>query len=264
MNNFFKFRSLLDKSGEGMCYTVYKSSHDNPAQTYRNMMVMDTASAWLAYNDGMVQHSPDHSFPVEQWTDFWYSLATHLKDNPADIEIVAQRWYRCIDKQDIEFAASVKYKEPVAPKYTVNYYSLRERKMSTSPSKVHDKRWSEVHSYLDGSLTGCIRVLADNMGCDRRQYLANVLAIRDVLEQQGRTTIPHLEVCKAAGLNPYDHRTANTMLEAFGIVSRMVEAEQLREQALRGLDCFTSNRENERLMAERKAEQERAEAEQVA
>lgn len=258
MDNFFKFRSLLDKRGDGLCYTVYKSSHDNPAQTYRNMMVFGKASAWLAYDDGMVQHSPDHSFPADQWLDFWYSLAMHLKDNPKDIEVVAYGWHLGISTDEIKFAPTVKYKEPVAPKYTVSYYSLRECKVSSSPSKKHDKRWEEINSSHDGTLLGCIRLMRENMGCDRATWMHNALALRDELTSVHGGYCSDIDLCKAIGLEPKDRDDADWMIDAYRSVAMMVDSFKMQEQAIRFVECVTHNMDNVRRRAEEKA------AEQVA
>jgi hypothetical protein len=86
-------------------------------------------------------------------------LAKHLGETeaPEHIEIVHRRWFSEWDSYASLLAAKkVLYKEG---KY--QWFSKEDFKVSTAPSKRHDKRWEEVPQWADGSVASIYRLISD-------------------------------------------------------------------------------------------------------
>ena len=119
------------------------------------------------YGDGLTQHSGDWSVQVEFLADYLASLATAML--AGDEELISHaRWEFRADcsVEKIEFAASVVFKMALRPdgqetgyEKTRRYFSVEERKVSSSPAKKYDKRYKEVESWCDGSAEAIYRML---------------------------------------------------------------------------------------------------------
>lgn len=75
----------------------------------------------------------------------------------------------------IEFAASVKYKEPKQNKkgYWVGnqYYSMQFQRVSTVSSKQYDKRWERVADFHNGSFESVMRLVSPQPGEKFNHYV---------------------------------------------------------------------------------------------
>ena len=112
---------------------------------------------FMTYGDGMVQHSPLESLEPANTIDYLYSLAEFLLQNPKEIEEVRSGWAYDESSQTIAFLASLHWKEE-----KTKYYSFNDCKVSGADSKRHDKRWTEIPQYADGTLSSVYRLfLAD-------------------------------------------------------------------------------------------------------
>lgn len=113
------------------------------------------AGFFMVYNDYPVQHSMESHVQRASLVDYIESMAIALKEGPSEArEFVARTWRNHYDKRDFEFVASIKYREDKR-----QWYSTRERKVSSSDSKRHDKRWQEVPQFANQSFGACMRLL---------------------------------------------------------------------------------------------------------
>ncbi|GAC1495712.1 MAG: hypothetical protein NVS1B6_00100 [Steroidobacteraceae bacterium] len=117
------------------------------------------------YGDGLCQHSPEWTVPVEFLTDYLASLAAAaLKDR--ELALAMRYTINRGLQRDIsyDFASKVIHKEPVAPQTYLprRYFSRDLRKISASDKCRHDKRYEEIDSGMDGSPLGMLRVLRES------------------------------------------------------------------------------------------------------
>jgi hypothetical protein len=155
------FRSLHNPA---IAYTLHNSSTDLWDSWYRSShrALAAWAGQFEVYNDYPVQHSHESIVIREQFADYCASLAKGLTDtDPALLqqagecyaldELIPDKHSRSETK--LQFFHALIYKET-----KTQYYNARERRVSTSSSKRHDKRWEELPSWADGSAEACYRL----------------------------------------------------------------------------------------------------------
>jgi len=104
--------------------------------------------------DKSTAHTPDMPLPIQLLPDYLYSLAAAIQTNPEIIDTIGYDLRCPVDEQDMEFAEGIGYNSE-----KVRYFNLKERKVSSTPSKRFDKRWEEIKSYMDGTPLGMFHVL---------------------------------------------------------------------------------------------------------
>ncbi len=153
MAELYKFPSLAfsDKYG----YRFDTSHTARSPQVHEAMVFFET------YGDGMVQHAYEQSIIPELAADYFASLAAWLIANPDDVDKVRFSIPNFSGaEKDFAFAASVIYKAPPEGKYEKpRYYSLEEKKITSSESKQHDKRYDRIASWMDGKAESIMRLL---------------------------------------------------------------------------------------------------------
>jgi hypothetical protein len=148
----FKFPSLAQPEKYGY---LFDSMHHS---TY--VEVDDACLFFDTYGDGMTQHSLEVCIPTAFAADYFASLAAFLLECPDMVD--SCRFHFSYDWPDslIEFAASVVYKDPPEGKWAKpRYYSMEEKKISSSESKRHDKRYEEITSWMNGKADAIQRLL---------------------------------------------------------------------------------------------------------
>lgn len=253
MDNLIRFPSLTNPQETG--YTVYANSTETSSDLTRRdgNALSSWAAAWPTYGDGIVQHGPDYPVQGEALGDFCASLATYLVDLPLHaqqeaLELVAKNWPKDVSAEDIRFYRSATHKEG-----KTRYYSPRERKVSTSESKRHDKRWDAIHERMDGSVKAIVGLFY------RHEYVAGGLLARLALyrqvkrvleEQEGQDKAPYCNLATEKDLLGTDQRKNWTTLQAFDAVDELVRSYRLRASAERSLECWRSNQANRARRAE--------------
>lgn len=149
-----KFRSLTNGQIGYMIDTdVDYTSHWVVERTWR---------MFETFGDGMIQHSTDHPVTKDCLGDFLFSLASLMADNPSDEELfreVASDVWRGPKKGDIEFAASIRFKESDREYMKQRYFSIVERKIGSRKKCEYDKRYTEIHDWCDGGSKAIYRII---------------------------------------------------------------------------------------------------------
>ncbi len=179
------------------------------------------AVAFYTYGDGLTQHSGSWLVQEEQFRDYCYSLAASMLSLPVKGELQASMRFHWPDKTSVaklRFAQSVRYDAK-----KIRYYSMQEQRLSASDSKRHDRRWSEVPSWADGTAASMARLI-------RGDYLGS-----GVLEEY-RLHLDCYDYNQATPGSPWSQRPEyvlqfsgidHSYLEienAFNAVARLVEA----------------------------------------
>ena len=166
---FRKFASLAHGKEFGYLYDSAAWDANAPIESKFRM--------FQTYGDGNIQHSGEWSITAEHFADYLVSLAEVMLN---DTELT-QELYFAINRRpsikQIEFAASVIYKAPKdGSGWSLKgrrYFSLKEMKISSSPSKEHDKRYTEITDVHDGTPASIFRILMTDSyadGLDRYCY----------------------------------------------------------------------------------------------
>jgi hypothetical protein len=131
------------------------------------------------YGDGLCQHSGDWPITNEYMADFLAGLATAMLTDEELANTVCYEIAQGPKVEDIEFAASVVFKpreavaaDSWASSYEAKdrYYSIAERKISSSPAKQHDKRYARVEQWNNGSPAAIYRMLLPEFAKDLERY----------------------------------------------------------------------------------------------
>jgi hypothetical protein len=174
------------------------------------------------------------------------------------------------DKQ-IAFAASIVYKKPAEKdKYSDKgrkYFSVKEMKLSASPAKEHDKRYTEVTDIHDGSNRSIFRILVPEYSDGLIKY-NYAHAIRAWVEAQDDKTrrgnwmerpAEFLGWFKNQGM---DSRRAHDLVSeidsAYHAATCVCQSYNVRDSAIRSIECYLRNAENRKRFA--REETARAEA----
>lgn len=197
------------------------------------------------YGDGLCQHSGDWSVTVEHIADYLASMAQSLLDIRDDER--RQRIYQAMffilnrkpSVKQIEFAASIVFKESDKEWGSRRYYSIKEIKVSKSSAKEHDKRYAEIPSWADGSADAIYRLLVPEYadGIDRYAYLS---AIRDwaIASDRGYMQLP----AEWLGWfkNDPDYREKSlAMRDAWEMCWNVCESFRLKDSALGQLEHYS-------------------------
>lgn len=194
--------------------------------------VCQWAGFYCTYGDGIVQHSPDLAVQREMLADFCASLAQHLQVNPGDVEVVAKHWPNHLPSRSrILFLAGLRYKDDGKRRY----FHEHDDKVSAAESKRHDKRWEEVPTWADGSLSAVMSLL-NQRGYSWLHSYATWLHAAQVLRDEHGT---YSNVDDQLKLPEWTHY-------AFEAVNERVQAFRLLASADRFLNCWKTCMENKK------------------
>jgi hypothetical protein len=177
-----KFKPLAHSDEFGYAY-------DSQAMDF-NAPFLDHFRIYHTYGHDLVQHSPDWSVTVDQAADYLASLAEAMKDDQELLEAVRFHISRRPSRKEIEFAASIKWKEDSK----VRYFSVAEQRISSSDSKRHDKRYQEIGSQCDGTAQSIFRILVREYAAGLERY-CYAHAIREwCLENGSNDDRPYMQL----------------------------------------------------------------------
>ena len=235
-----KFESISHSDTHGYAYDTDGWSSD--AQLHTNFRMFQT------YGDGLCQHSSDWPVTKEFTADYLLSLAAAML---ADVELADYLLYRVSDKpsdDSIAFAASVVFKaidETHSWEKKTRYFSVSEKKITSSDTKQYDKRYQRVESWCDGKADAIYRMLIPeySSGLERLQYAT---AIRDWLMRQenGWMELP-ARFLKWTESND----TAREIMHALESAQYVVESTRLRHAAESNIASTRRNLESAKAQA---------------
>ena len=153
-----RFPSLKDPAKYG--YSFDTDNYDSRA------FFSDKFRQYETYGDGLCQHSGDWSIQVEFLADYLASLATAMLTDEELLSYARWEFRADVNREKIEFAASVVFKsakklsgDDTGYEKNRRYYSVEERKVSSTPAKQYDKRYQQVEQWCDGSAEAIYRIL---------------------------------------------------------------------------------------------------------
>lgn len=227
-----------------------KIGYSFDSQEYSQRPAVDECClAWDTFGDGMCQHSGAWPIATERAADYFASLASHLLEHPENMDSLSWKLRQEVNVKDIEFAASVIYREPKDDKpYKRQYYSKQERKVSGA-DKRNDRRYEEVKKWMDGRPEAIVQLLWQSFYSPFQTYSLNC-AVRDWAqagEGRGWMDLPTL----AADWDQEKKRTLHSSYDLLQGVLRHLEGIRSMRSSL---DCWKHNLENrQRIEAEKNA-----------
>jgi hypothetical protein len=163
-----RFSSVFHSEKFGYEYVDFSSLEFRSNEAYafnRSFRVYDTLG------DGNTQHSPSTPIRPELLYDFLASLLRHLTEQfqlMAQGRLNREEFFRLVDRrlhsdlssdrhgnEVLEFASTVVWQSKQDDAGNVHvkrrWYSLDERKITSSASKIHDRRYLEVEEWQTGT-----------------------------------------------------------------------------------------------------------------
>ena len=134
--------------------------------------------AFQTYGDGTTQHSGVWCPQLHEVTDVCLSIASAIVANPSN-----EAWQTLTDlinycnSTSITFALSVKYDEGKC-----RYYSLTDRKITAATAKKHDRRYSPIQTWHNGSPASACHVL---MGAANWDWLIRLFVLDELRAHVG-------------------------------------------------------------------------------
>jgi hypothetical protein len=201
---------------------------------------------FYVYNDGLTAHSESWSVQVEYLTDFLASLSEACLTNDELAKDVLFTIHRRPRLEEIEFAASVIYKEP-ANWNKRKFFSAKEMKISGNQDKEHDKRYEEVKDWCDGSPKAIFRILIGEYASGMTKY-SYAEAIREWALKQ-----PNMYMEMAAEFLGWfkgdDQREkARALRDAYEACYNITESYRLRHAAESGVANYKRRIEQKRFV----------------
>lgn len=195
-------------------------------------------AAWCAiyetYGDGNIQHTPALPIRQELMADFLASFAKHCLEDEKLLAHVESFWPRPVENSLFQFALNIKYVED-----KTRYYSWDEQKISSADSKRHDRRWHEIPGWANGSPRAALQLIFQKSPHSEieRYSAANQLSnyLRSLNQHVGyvedwldiKNVSPHLDW-------------------AFQAADQLVTSHRSRKRAIRGVEGYLQNIENDR------------------
>lgn len=194
---FVRFPSLMHPTELGYAF-------DSSAYRRDNGGIESKFRAYHTYGHGLTQHSNDWSITYEHLGDYLASLATYmLKNRPASLEVnqedpdlseserTHRELYRALSyivlerprQEQIEFAASIIWKESDEEYRKRRYYSIELKKITKDREKEHDKRYKQIERSDDGSAEAVLRMIVPQH-CDGMDRYCYAVAITDWFHTQ--------------------------------------------------------------------------------
>ena len=237
-------------------FTIHNNTYDiDDSRRSGSAKLAEWAGQFQTYADEMTQHSPEWQVLSEpaEWANYCESLAIFvLSDSPEAREAGDMLRYHLYHSSYAEpaavtFAMSVKHKEGKR-----QYYSMSDRKVSTSESKRHDRRWEEVPEWADGSLASVWRLLKPGYDMGALPLYIRAAAIRDEYNvQTGNYT---LAVNSMIGLE-WERPIALYLRQVTDAIVAIAKAYGQLDSARSTMSCYQSNRQGHETNMARKAEE---------
>ena len=218
-------------------YVVHSSRMDLWDECRRGWPLAQWAGFFQTYGDGNIQHSPEAAVQVDAFVDFCASLAKAILDgNTIAWKILAQHLPPGVNTERIRFAMSVQHKEG-----KTRYYSMSEKKVSSSESKAHDRRWEKVEDWMDGSVTATYRLARGN-GSDYKFLEAYGIAhqVRETCALLNDDYGP-LPTEMLGADDRFDTLTVRDQFDAFRSIQSLAKAWHEREYGERLVNCLLEN-----------------------
>lgn len=228
-----------------------------------NGQVDPTFRQYKTYGDNLTQHSGDWGVTTEFMADYCLSLAAAMVDDQELSDKLEYIFRRGPSVADIEFAASVRFKPSDDDYSKRRYFSLDEKKISSSSAKEHDKRYTLITKYHDGSPEAIYRLLTPEYSSGLTKYLY-ATAIRDwVLTQKGMYMDFAADFLKFWGnTDRTDTPKSRELRDAVDSVQAICQSWMLRRQVERHLE--NSRRNLAHRIAQAEAERAAAEVSETA
>lgn len=230
-------------------YTWLEHAFDSPWRYERNRDCLCDAAGWFqTYGDGMVQHSPDRPVVRTDALDYLASMVAHLYDSHDEetLACVAQHWPHpeChIGRSAVVFALGLRYVEGKRRYYTIS----DGYKVSSSDSKRHDKRWTEVPEYADGSVVAALRLVNRSYASPLETY-SLAYFIDQTTRELGGCSLSWPDLARATGFIPDDsdyndgsRQYGCNLHSAFYCVNEYVGAWRMMDGAKRNWSCLENN-----------------------
>ncbi len=236
---FVKFASLKEPEQFGYAYDSDTwDSHAPISHRFRQFATYGDVHT----NGNVTQHSGAWSVQVEYLADFLASLATAMMDNTELIQRVSYDIERAPTDEAIAFAASVIFKAQSEGSYyekKSRWFSIEERKITTTAEKRYDKRYQPVEQWCDGSVEAIYRMLIPEFARGM-EYYCYANAIREwCLNGPKGENRPYFEGLPAQFLKWLngDHHKALELRYAFNACKSLCDSYRQRRSA----ECDLSN-----------------------
>ena len=263
-----KFASIAHSDEFGYAYDSEAWERDT-----RTTGVESKFRMFQTYGHDLIQHSSDWSVTPEHLTDYLYSLTAELlremEDRDDFLRSVGYEMNRGPNKDVIEFAAGVIYKESDKDWNKRRYFSVSEMKISNKREKEYDKRYQEVRESDDGTPEAVYRMILPEYvdGFTRMQYAQ---AVRDWFfddkNTRGRKTSCSMELPGAFlkwfgdGRQGDRWERARKLRSAFETCKAVIDSWHAKRVAESGLEDYRCDLARERKKSEQPAETEPVEA----
>lgn len=211
------FPSIAHSSKYGY---AYDSSAWSGTETNSSFRMFETMG------DGLTQHSNDWGVTFEYLSDYLQSLGAAMLSNDELTTAVSYVVLRKPDTEKIEFAASVVWKDSDQHWEKRRYYSIKLQKVG-GRAKEHDKRFTEITKYQDGSRSSILKLVTSEYA-DGFERFQNAEAVRLWAGEQKK----HVEV--GEGWPEWfdgEWRKNNAVRGAMELCRALAEAKQHRERA---------------------------------
>ena len=244
-------------------YTLHSDSMALWDSAYRSTRpIGPMCGEFPTYGDGSCQHGYEHAATCQDpviFADYCASLASFLIDTPTTeeigdaIHVALGRIVDCDSREAIEFALSVKYKEG-----DYRYFNVSDRKVSGRASLAHDKRWTRITEYHNGTARTAYSVLHHDESCiSTLELFARFEAIALVARESNDVYVPYDGTVREVwgdltGDIPQSFReVSGRVYDAFGALRLIVQSILGRGRAISNLETYVSNsrRESEKRAA---------------
>lgn len=134
---------------------AYKLTSDWDWNNRGNAPLSLHISQYETYGDGTCQHSNSWPAQFSDLTDVCLSFTRAVCEDPNN-----EAWHQLsyvmhsVTEDTLRFALSIVHRDDKA-----QWYNMSERKMSSSESKRHDKRWEHVESWMDGTAKSALSIV---------------------------------------------------------------------------------------------------------
>jgi len=166
-----KFPSIANPDKHGYAF-------DSTVGFSANHVIHDYFRVFQTMGDGLIQHSADYAITSEFVADYLLSLTAAMLQDEELTETMRYRLSGGPRLSQIEFCASVVFRESDKEYSKRRWYSVELEKVSSNQDKRHDKRFQEISEWNDGSADAIYRMLRPDYADGLREYNA-ADAIRD-------------------------------------------------------------------------------------
>lgn len=245
---------------KSIAHNEFAYAFDTSASDFK-APIEDKFRQFYTYGDGLTAHSEAWSVQLEFLTDYLASLAIAMQNDEELAQAVRYIVWRQPSVRQIEFAASIIYKAPPdGERWTAKtkYFSLKEMKVSSSPSKAYDKRYTAVTENHDGTPMSMYRILVPDYADGLEKFnIASALHAWCVDSDYGRDR-PWMEY-PALFLgwfkdDPEAHEKARRLRDALDACRAITESYRLRSVTNSHVENYKRNVEGDALRAAQKKE----------